>query len=48
MRALQHRIHRHADLSHFNQSPFWTAGAVLAALAAIVVLFFFIFAMRAY
>jgi len=49
MRALQQRIHRPADAFRVkNESALWTAGAVLVALVAIVVLFFWAFATRAY
>jgi len=49
MRALQQRFHRHVEPFHMNAaSAFWTAAAVLAALVAIAVLFFWAFATRAY
>ena len=49
MRTLQQRIYHPADpFPVKNVSALWTAGAVLVALVAIVILFFWAFATQAY
>lgn len=48
MRALQPRLYTHGPFHVSTNSALWTAIAVLTALAAILVLFFWAFATRAY
>ena len=49
MRTLHPRLHRPGDPFHLSmESALWTAGGLLAALVTILVLFFWVFATRAY